>query len=64
MCPSLGVRISGEGSYTAIILRGSQGQNFISYILSLLDFTHMWTIKQKFIDTDNSMEVTRGKGVG
>ena len=28
------------------------------------DFTHMWDIKLKFIDSDNSMVVPRGKGVG
>ena len=28
------------------------------------DFTHMWDIKMKLIDSDNSMVVPRGKGVG
>ena len=27
------------------------------------DFTHMWDVKQKLRDTDNSMVVTIGKGV-
>ena len=27
------------------------------------DFTHMWDIKLKLIDTDNSMVVTKGKGM-
>ena len=37
----------------------SQSEKSKSHMISLI-----WDIKLKFIDTDNSMEVTRGKEVG